>query len=203
MRFLKFWQTKREPPAATPARTEGDEPALPTAAEPEPEVVRLDAEQLRQMSAVFSAPRWLRDLGVASWLLVGVAALFVGLTWVLGLTSTIVEPVLVGLVVATVASPAVSFFQRKRVPRALGAVIVLLALVALGAVIVVLIIGGISSQLGEISSEANNAADKLQEWLKDLGVNSSGATATSDNLKSTVPDIISTLLKGVAAGIHG
>jgi hypothetical protein len=41
------------------------------------------------MSAVFAAPRWLRDLGIASWLLVGVAALLVGLTWVAGMTSTI------------------------------------------------------------------------------------------------------------------
>src|SRR5512132_1079535 len=103
MRFLKFWQTKREPPPAAPARTEDESPQPPPA---EPEVVRLDAEQLRQMSAVFSAPRWLRDLGVASWLLVGVAALFVGLTWALGLTSTIVVPVLVGLVISTVGSPA-------------------------------------------------------------------------------------------------
>ena len=68
-------------------------------------VVELDTEQLRQLSAVFSSPRWLRDLGIAAWLLVGVAALLVGLTWIAGLTSTIMEPVLVGLVVATVASP--------------------------------------------------------------------------------------------------
>jgi predicted PurR-regulated permease PerM len=200
MRFLKFWQKKREPPPATPSRTEDEPPGPPSL---EPEVVRLDAEQLRQMSAVFSAPRWLRDLGVASWLLVGVALLFVGLTWALGLTSTIVEPVLVGLVVATVASPAVSFFQRKRVPRVLGAVIVLLALVALGVVIVVLIIGGITSQLETISSDASAAADTIKAWLEDLGVNNAGATATSDNLKSTIPDIITTLVKGVAAGIHG
>ncbi len=38
----------------------------------EPEVIQLDEEQLRELSAVFAAPRWLRDLGFASWLIVGV-----------------------------------------------------------------------------------------------------------------------------------
>lgn len=35
-------------------------------------VVQIDVDEL---SAVFSAPRWPRDLGLASWFLVGVAAL--------------------------------------------------------------------------------------------------------------------------------
>ena len=67
-------------------------------------VVQLDKDQLRELSAVFSAPRWLRNLGIASWLLVGVAELLFGLTWVMGVTSSIALPVLVGLIVSTVAS---------------------------------------------------------------------------------------------------
>src|SRR5262249_40901457 len=94
-------------------------------------VIELDADQLRQLSAVFSAPRWLRDLGVAAWLLVGVAALLVGLTWVFGITSTIMIPVIVGLVISTVASPAVSWLHSHHWPRALGALLVLLFVVAI------------------------------------------------------------------------
>src|SRR5215475_5081013 len=121
-------------------------PALePASAVDQQVVVHLDAEQLRKMSAVFSAPRWLRDLGIASWFLVGVALLAVGLTWVLGITSTIVVPVISGGVVATVASPAVSWLKRHRVPRAIGALLVLLALLACGVVILLLVLGGISA----------------------------------------------------------
>ena len=166
-------------------------------------VVELDTEQLRQLSAVFSAPRWLRDLGIAAWLLVGVAALLVGLTWILGLTATIVEPVLVGLVVATVASPAVSWLQRHRVPRAGGAALMLLLLMALGAVIVLLVVGGIKGESGEISSQASAAGDKFHNWLTDLGMNQSGASTSTDNLKASVPDVISTFVHGVAVGISG
>ena len=61
---------------------------------------------------MFAVPRWLRDLGFAAWLIVGVVGLLVGLVWLLGVTSTIVIPVLVGLLVAVVASPAVSWCRK-------------------------------------------------------------------------------------------
>jgi len=166
-------------------------------------VVQLDTEQLRQLSAVFSAPRWLRDAGVAAWLLVGVAALLLGLTWVLGITSTIVVPVLVGLIISTVASPAVSWLHRHRLPRAVGALIVLLFVIAIALLIVLLVVGGVRAQSDTIAAEANAAADKLQHWLKNLGMNDSGASTTSNNLKSSVPDILSVFTKGLAAGIKG
>jgi predicted PurR-regulated permease PerM len=166
-------------------------------------VVEIDVEQLRQLSAVFSSPRWLRDLGIGAWLLVGVAALLVGLTWILGLTATIVEPVLVALVIATVASPAVGWLQRHRVPRAAGAALMLLLLMALGAVIVLLVVGGIKAQSGAIGSQAGAAADKFEGWLKDLGMNQSGASTSTENVKASTPDVISKFLHGVAVGISG
>jgi len=201
MRFSRLWRhaPESEDPvtaaiaAAPPAQDDG-------AVRP---VVQLDAEQLRQMSAVFASPRWLRDLGVASWLLVGVAALLVGLTWVLGMTSTIVVPVLVGLVISTVASPAVSWMHRHRVPRALGALVVLLFVIAVAIVIVLLVVGGVRAQSDTIAAEASGAADKFRQWLEDLGMNPSGASTASTNLQSSVPDIIHVFTRGLAAGISG
>jgi predicted PurR-regulated permease PerM len=165
--------------------------------------VQLDADQLKELSSVFSAPRWLRDLGLASWFLVGVAALAVGLTWVLGITSTIVEPVVTGGIVAIVASPIVSWLNQRRVPRALGALIVLLGLAALGVVILLLVIGGIVGESGKISAAIGMAADKIQRWMQDLGVDSSAASSANANVSSSVPSIISTFVHGVATGIRG
>ena len=56
---------------------------------------------------VRAAPGWLRDLGITSWLLVGVTLLLVGAVWLLSLTETIVMPVMTAGVVAAVASPVV------------------------------------------------------------------------------------------------
>ena len=158
--------------------------------------------QLEALSTVFSPPRWLRDLGRASWLLVGVFALLAGVIWLLATTSTIVGPVVTAAIVATVAMPLVAKLS-THMPRPAAAVIVLLGFVALGVFIVVIVIGGITGQEGEIGKHASAAADKAQGWLTSAGVDKSGASSANSSVKSDVPSIISTLAKGVIDGIKG
>jgi putative heme transporter len=158
--------------------------------------------QLEALSTVFSPPRWLRDLGRASWLLVGVFALLGGLIWLLATTHTIVGPVVAAAIVATVAMPLVAKLSRH-MPRAAAAGVVLLGFVALGAFIVVIVIGGITGQEGEIGKHASAAADKAESWLTSAGVDQSGASSADSSVKADVPSIISTLTKGVIDGIKG
>jgi predicted PurR-regulated permease PerM len=163
---------------------------------------RLDAIQERQLSSVFEPPRWLRDLGRSAWLLVGVVALLVGLVWLLAETATIAVPVLVGLVVATVASPLVTRMQRHGVPRVLGAFIVLLGFLVAGLLVLLLVLGGVVAQGDSIKDAASAAAADVEGWLKDAGIDDSGASSTSKNLESAVPNVGGTLLHGVASGIE-
>ena len=167
----------------------------------EPEVVQLDEDQLRQLSAAFAAPRWLRDLGLASWLLTGVLLLLVGLIWLVGATSTITQPLIVAFVVACVTLPLVRRLARHRVGRGGAAGIVLLALLAIGILVGVLVIGGIVSQADDISASSSSAADEIQGWLEDAGVDPSGAENASSTAKEDVPQVISTLVNGLATGI--
>jgi hypothetical protein len=144
----------------------------------ESDIVELESVEL---TGVFSAPQWLRDLGFASWLLAGVGAVLIGATWVAALTSTIVVPVVVAGVVAAVTSPLVSKLQRRGLPRAAGAALVFVGLLVLGAVFVLMIVGGISSQASDLSPKLAQGADKIQGWLQDLGVSSDSAQhANSD-----------------------
>jgi predicted PurR-regulated permease PerM len=163
----------------------------------------LNEDELEELTSLFSAPRWLRNLGITSWLLVGVTLLVVGLVWILGLTSTIVEPVLCGLVLAVVASPGVSFFKRHGLPRVVGALLVLLGLVALALVLTLLVVNGIKGQSAEISQAASAAMETVQGWLEDVGVDSSGAESATSSVEQSVPEIISTFVHGVAEGISG
>ena len=94
--------------------------------------LELDSDDARRLAHSFAPPTWLQELGRTSWLLVGVFVLVGGLAWLLGATSTIVGPVLGAAILATVTTPLVSALQRHHVPRAAGAALVLLALVALG-----------------------------------------------------------------------
>jgi predicted PurR-regulated permease PerM len=155
----------------------------------------------RELSGLFATPGWLRDLGLTSWLLVGVTLLLVGLVWILSLTSTIVLPVITAAVVAAVASPVIAAIARRGVPRGLAAALLLVALVALGVGFVVLIIAGITSQTSDLSAHLSDAKDTIEGWLKDLGVDPDKAKSAKDDASSSVSSSVSGLLHGVVSGI--
>jgi predicted PurR-regulated permease PerM len=177
----------------------------PEVSEPvaEHHIFELDTDQLRSLSNVFAAPKWLRDAGIASWLLAGVALLLVGVVWLLALTATIVGPVLVGTVVAVVASPAVAWLERHRVGRTGGAALVVLAIVAIAVVVLLLVVGGITSQGDSIRSQANAAAPKAQKWMTDVGIDRGGASSVTESVKNAAPGAISTLVHGIVGAIAG
>ena len=149
----------------------------------------------------FTAPEWLRNAGFASWLLVGFLLIVIGLIWLLGQTSTIVMPVIAAAVLGAVAGPAVGWFERHRVPRIGGAILVLLGIVAIGVLIFCLVFGGISSNSGEISAKLNQSLDKIQGWLTDLGIDN--AENAKEGLQEAAPEIRTTLLSGVSKGVDG
>jgi putative heme transporter len=155
------------------------------------------------LEGYFRARPAIRDLGRTSWLLLGAIALLTVVLWTLGKMSGIVTPVIAGFIVACVASPLVARFERRGLNRGWGAVIVLLALLALGVLIGILVIGGISAQAGEISKEATSALDKATSWLKSLGVDSSGASKAADGTAAAVSSSRSTFIHGIVSGIQG
>jgi predicted PurR-regulated permease PerM len=162
------------------------------------EFIELDPAEL---TGLFTTPRWLRDLGLTSWLLVGVTLLLVGLVWILSLTHTIVMPVITAAVVAAVASPLIAWLGRHGLPRGLAAALLMLSLVVLGIALVVIIVAGITSQSGDISGHLSDAKDTIEGWLKDLGVDPDKAKSAKDDASQSVSSSVSALLQGVVTGI--
>jgi predicted PurR-regulated permease PerM len=154
------------------------------------------------LERVFVAPPWLRDAGLVAWLLVGIVLVVVGLIWLLSLTSTIVIPVITATLIAAVASPLVAGLQRRGFPRAGGAALILLMIVLLGVALGVLVLAGITSQSGDISSHLNGAADKLANGLEDLGVGASSAKSAESDATSSVNAGGKLFLNGLAKGIE-
>ena len=152
-------------------------------------------------NGVLSTPGWLQNLGRTAWLLVGLILLVVAAVWILALTETIVAPVVTAAVVAAVAAPLVSWAERHRVPRLVGAVLLLVGFIALGIGVVVVVIGGITSQSGDVSSHLTDAKDTMAGWLKDLGVDPSKAESAKSDASSAASGAVSTLLHGVAGGL--
>jgi predicted PurR-regulated permease PerM len=162
----------------------------------------IPSDELSALSSTFAAPRWLRDLGRTSWLLVGLLLVVVGLVWLLGMTYTITAPVIGATIVAAVTSPLVARLARH-MPRALATVLVLLAIMAVTVAIILLVIGGITSQHDAIAAHSSEGVAKLQSWAESLGVSQSGASSAGSQLKQDVPAMISALTKGVISGIKG
>ena len=182
-----------------------EEAPTPPATDPpvEHHVVELDPEQLRSLSNVFAAPRWLRDAGIASWLLAGCAILLVGVIWLLAATATIVDPVLVGLIIAVVASPAVAWLQRHRIGRTGGAAIVVLVVVALAVCVLLLVVAGSRARPTRSASRRTTQRRRCRAGSTDLGVDSKGARGVTDSVQSATPGAISTLFHGIVDGITG
>lgn len=179
-------------------KREGGEPGGDGEPTAQPDYIELDGADL---TGVISVPGWLRDIGLMAWLLVGVTVFLVGMVWLASLTSVIVIPVIVASIIAAVLSPAVSWLQRRHVPRALGAALMLLTVVVLGTAITLLIIGGVTGEADEIGDHLDDAKGKITQGLKDLGINPDSAADATQKGSSGSSDAVSALLRGLAGGI--
>jgi putative heme transporter len=163
-----------------------------------PQYIEIDP---RELTGIFSVPQWLRDVGLMSWLLVGIAIFLVGAVWLLALTQVIVLPLITAGIIAAVASPLVAWLRRRGVPRGIGAALLMLALVAIGIGMALMIIGGITGEASAVAGHLSDAKDTIAGWLQDLGVDPSKADAAKDQASAGVSDGVSALLDGVAAGL--
>jgi predicted PurR-regulated permease PerM len=160
--------------------------------------VEIDA---RELSGIFAVPDWLRGAGQASWLLVGLAFLLVGIIWLLSLTNVIVLPLLAAGIVAAVASPLVAWMHRHRLPRGLAAALMLLAIVLVGVGMTLAVVGGIVGEASSAESHLSGAEDKITGWLEDLGVDPGTAEDAKDHASSATTESAKALLDGVASGL--
>ncbi len=164
----------------------------------EEEVIEIDPAEL---SGMFSAPAWLRDLGFSAWLLVGVAAALVGAIFLLAQTQTIVMPVVTAAIVASVTVPLVDWLKRHGVPRGAGAVLVFLGIVLIGVGVGVIVMSGIASQADSLSGRLHAGADEIESWVRGLGVASSTAADANQHASASVSAGFKALTDGLLGGV--
>jgi predicted PurR-regulated permease PerM len=165
---------------------------------PDEEYIEVDAAML---TGVFATPQWLRDVGLTAWLLVGVALVLVGTVWLLSLTNAILMPVIAAGVIAAVAAPAMSWLERHRVPRPIGAVLLLVGAILFGVLVVYVVLAGITGETSEIGDQLRDARSAIEGWLKDLGVNPEKAKKAQEDASSGASDMVGALLTGLGHGL--
>lgn len=148
-----------------------------------------------------TAPQWLREAGINSWLIVGIGVVLLGAIWLLALTQVIVVPVIVATVIAAVAGPVVSWLARHRVPRFVGAVLVLATMIVLSVAVILVVVGGITDQTSSLTGHLAEAKTTIQGWLKDLGINTATASDAVKQGSSGSSKSVSALLHGITDGV--
>lgn len=164
----------------------------------EDEVIEIEPGAL---SGLFAAPKWLRDLGFSAWLLVGVALALVGAIWLLALTETIVMPVLTAGIIASVAAPLVDWLRRRGVPRGIGAVLVFLAIAAVGVGVGLLVLTGIASEASGLSERLREGASEVESLFRDLGVRAGTAANANADASAGVSAGFEALTHGLLGGV--
>jgi len=88
-------------------------------------------------------PDWFQTLGRGAWLLVGIAALLAITFLLLGLISDLLIPLIFAAILAAIFVPLVDRLERWRLPRWLGAPLVVLLAIAVVSLILWIVVAGL------------------------------------------------------------
>ena len=91
--------------------------------------------------------------------------------------------------------------HRHRVPRALAAALMMLAIVLVGVGMTLMVVGGIVGETSSAESHLSGAEDKITGWVEDLGVDPGTAEEAQDHASSATTKSAKALLHGVASGL--
>jgi predicted PurR-regulated permease PerM len=138
-----------------------------------------------------------RTLAIASWRFLLITAAVVVLGYVLGRLWSILLPIVLGLLMATVLWPATRFLRNHRWPPALAASTVLVAALALLAGIIAAIAPSVADQVTELADAATAALQDVQEWLQGPPLN-----LGEDQIGEAVDSVINSI-QGNAQNIAG
>jgi predicted PurR-regulated permease PerM len=139
-------------------------------------------------------PDWLQTLGRGAWLLVGIAVLLAIVFFLLGLISDLVIPLVFAAILAAIFVPLVDRLERWRVPRWLGAPLVVLLAIAVVSVIAWMVVAGLLGQGREILARATAG---LEEADSLPGM----AQLETDQAVKTLGGLVKTLVTGLLSGL--
>ncbi|HVE46957.1 MAG TPA: AI-2E family transporter [Acidimicrobiales bacterium] len=116
----------------------------------------------------------LRRAGQLSWALVGVAVLLAVVGMVLWTVRVIFPPLLLAGAIVFLINPIVTRLQRHRVPRAVGAGLAYVAVLAAVVLAGILVYPLAADQAGELRDDWPEIQDKAEQWIDDRAEDSKG-----------------------------
>jgi predicted PurR-regulated permease PerM len=136
-----------------------------------------------------SSPYWMRRLGVASWLLLGMLLTVSVLVSAVVAVRGLVIPLVVAIILGLLCEPIVDALTRLRLPRTVAAILTLLLIIAVGVGVLTVVILGIVDQSGEIGRQLSNGWRAIQDWWTGLELSPGDVTWGQTTLEDNLPSI--------------
>ena len=140
-------------------------------------------------------PDWFQTLGRGAWLLVGIAVLTAIVFFLLGLISDLLIPLVFAAILAAIFVPLVDRLERWRLPRWLGAPLVVLLAIGVVSLVAWMVVAGLLGRDREILTQVTAGLDEAGSLA---GVPELG---TEEAVK-TLGELVQTLLSGLLSGLR-
>ncbi len=142
----------------------------------------------------FEVLPWLRRVGTNSWMFVGLMVALALIIVLIAATRDITAPLAVGIFVAVVCAPIVTWLEKHGVKRAAGSGIVVVGLFVVFAGCALITAEALGSQSEALSENLSNAVDEIKTWVADLPI----STDAVDEVDSTAQDAAPVARDGIA-----
>jgi predicted PurR-regulated permease PerM len=139
-------------------------------------------------------PDWFQTLGRGAWLLVGIAVLAGIVFFLLGLISDLLIPLIFAAILAAIFVPLVDLLERWRLPRWLGAPLVVLLAIGVVSLVLWMVVAGLLGREREILTQVTAGLDEAGSLV---GV----SEPDTQQAVQTAGGLIQTLLGGVLSGL--
>lgn len=115
-------------------------------------------------------PRWLRRWGFGAWLLLGIVVAIALVGVAISVTRTVTVPLILGAYFAVVLHPIVDWLSDRKVPRGIGALVVIVGLFAALFAVGALIGATIADEWPDLRSNIDESVDDVRDWIDDLPI---------------------------------
>jgi predicted PurR-regulated permease PerM len=184
------------------------EPAHPQASAPaggyliEPADPIVDQHALEATQADRDVPRWLARGAGWSWRLLLIAAVVVGILYIVAHLLVVIVPIVGGLFGAAILTPAAQWLRRRGLPPLLATWIPFLFALAAGIALAVWLIPTLGSEFGDLRGTLIHALGSLRTWLISgpLHLKPSDVDSLVHRIQSQASQGSGVLLHGALAG---
>ena len=121
-------------------------------------------------AAMLRRDPWIRRWGISAWMLVGISLLVTTVYGVVAAMAGFVVPLVIAVVIGILASPLIDVMHRRHVPRQVGAIVVILALIAVIVGSIAVSVLGIIDQSDEIHEQLTAGVEQIEVWFADVEI---------------------------------